>query len=541
MSDELTKQLVDADRQKGGEKKKDLLTGSELRKKAREVKTKKKGERIKSAKLEKKHQQQIIEASNNHRNKILLENGTLVQSPEGIIQQIEKSCVYMYPKMFREIIDEEDDDYDNLRGVSTTKDNTNISTINDDTTVIMPTVEDFGALCAEKEGWRAVLTRSMNSLLPESSTATFRVMTSKQEKLNYFVTCLAAQFVSLSSYEPVDMTSYLTGYSWHDAVDEVLISQYEALKQAMENWDPKNVSLQTVIGHKPIDNGKSSCISYHDGKHIGILTAAMCAFHVRSLTQREESQKEIFKHLSKDAEDAIERYINRDIEEYKILVSKIIQGKGIKDRGKATKELMKLSVVMKCNIQEIHQGFQSFFETQDEYQMLIIQKTNEEGLSKLMELRHKYHQLAQYGHAEFYDGVYATIRDINKLSGVSFEETPLKDAHVLRRYFDLQLPMMPWLENYGRLIGSHPMLDLGDKMTVTKHILHGCESKNHKIGYLRALRGLSETIDLQSINLLLDKHSQKILKSPDVRYHLDLNEESFLIEYTAKVTNYLLS
>ena len=68
VSDELTKQLVDADRQKGGEKKKDLLTGSELRKKAREVKTKKKGERIKSAKLEKKHQQQIIEASNNHRN-----------------------------------------------------------------------------------------------------------------------------------------------------------------------------------------------------------------------------------------------------------------------------------------------------------------------------------------------------------------------------------------------------------------------------------------------------------------------------------------
>merc|ERR1712023_343813 len=102
-------------------------------------------------------------------------------------------------------------------------------------------------------------------------------------------------------------------------------------------------------------------------------------------------------------------------------------------------------------------------------------------------MRHRYHQLAQYGHAEFYDGVYATIRDINKLSGVSFEETILKDAYVLRRYFDLQLPMMPWLENYGRLIGSHPMLDLGDKMTVTKHILHGCESKNHKVGYLRAL------------------------------------------------------
>ena len=146
----------------------------------------------------------------------------------------------------------------------------------------------------------------------------------------------------------------------------------------------------------------------------------------------------------------------------------------------------------------------------------------------------------------YYDGIYTAAKEVYKLSNMRLEGNqyhpgPLGDAEVLKRYFDLQLPSGPWLEHYGRLIGSHPLLDLNDKVAVTKHLLQGCESQKSQLGYFRALRGFSEVINLQSIILQLDKNCQKVLNSPDVKYHLGLNEQSFLGKHTAKVVNYLIS
>ena len=62
VSDDLAKQLESAGTPVGAEKKKDLMTGAELRKKAKELKSKTKGKKIKSARLEK--QQQRALASN---------------------------------------------------------------------------------------------------------------------------------------------------------------------------------------------------------------------------------------------------------------------------------------------------------------------------------------------------------------------------------------------------------------------------------------------------------------------------------------------
>ena len=64
-------------------------------------------------------------------------------------------------------------------------------------------------------------------------------------------------------------------------------------------------------------------------------------------------------------------------------------------------------------------------------------------------------------HDNRYNGVYVQAKEIYKLSGLAAEghrNYPLREVKALRRYFELQLPFAPYLENWGRLVASHPGL-----------------------------------------------------------------------------------
>ena len=252
ISDDLSRQLSSENRQKGGRKEVDVLTGSELRKKAKELKTKKKGEKMKAMKLEKKHRLQLLETNTKNNDKIFLRSGIPIKSPKEIINHVENACVYMYPKMFREIVDEDDDDFDDIMGVKVYENA--MGHIKTDQKANKTEAMDFINFCSEEEGWRNILT-------PPSSLQ-FETMKSVQEKLNYFTMCLTAQFITLTSHDPIDVNSFLTGHCWHDDVDEVLTRQYEALKAMMENWDAQKVSCQTVTDHTKMMN-----VECHDDIH----------------------------------------------------------------------------------------------------------------------------------------------------------------------------------------------------------------------------------------------------------------------------------
>merc|ERR1711871_1170180 len=202
-------------------------------------------------------------------------------------------------------------------------------------------------------------------------------------------------------------------------------------------------------------------------------------------------------NLAEEVEALIEKHLKREIQEYKLLVDKIISSSNDKERGITVKELLKLTAVMKCTIEEICSGFKCFLDIQDNDELDQIKEMSGNRISYVKELKRKYHDMAMGSNAMYYDGIYTAAKEVYKLSNMRLEGDqshpgPLGDAEVLKRYFDLQLPSGPWLEHYGRLIGSHPLLDLNDKVAVTKHLLQGCESQKSQLGYFRALRGFSE-------------------------------------------------
>ena len=177
--------------------------------------------------------------------------------------------------------------------------------------------------------------------------------------------CLAAQFVTMSSYSPIDLSSYLTGHCWHDRDEEVLICQYEALKKAMESWDARDVSLRTVVDHTTMEDGNFGYLCFHDCKYMGMLASSLCAFSIQSSIQKEESKRTKFMNLAEEVEALIEKHLKREIQEYKLLVDKIISSSNDKERGITVKELLKLTAVMKCTIEEICSGFKCFLDIQD--------------------------------------------------------------------------------------------------------------------------------------------------------------------------------
>lgn len=134
-----------------------------------------------------------------------------------------------------------------------------------------------------------------------------------------------------------------------------------------------------------------------------------------------------------------------------------------------------------------------------------------------------------------YDGLFGQAKRIYSqlLSAEGHRNYPLREAKCLRKHFELQLPLSPWLENWGRAIGTHPKLTYSDRVAIIKQLLRGCDSDSkawcvpNQIGYYRALHGISSTVDLEKISRDLDKDCRRVLKEHNMRLHLDLSDEAF--------------
>jgi len=74
-----------------------------------------------------------------------------------------------------------------------------------------------------------------------------------------------------------------------------------------------------------------------------------------------------------------------------------------------------------------------------------------------------------------------------------------------------------------RLVASHPGIDHEEKISIVRQLIRGCDSSSktwcvpNQVGYYRALRGISEVMNIETIAADLDKVS---LYSAYYRIHL---------------------
>ena len=79
---------------------------------------------------------------------------------------------------------------------------------------------------------------------------------------------------------------------------------------------------------------------------------------------------------------------------------------------------------------------------------------------------------------ERFGGEYAKAKAIYKelISAEGHRNYPLREPKCLRMTVDLQLPLSPWLEHWGRLVAVHPALSHEEKIQVARQLLRGCDS-----------------------------------------------------------------
>ena len=296
--------------------------------------------------------------------------------------------------------EEEEEEEDNIPGIENTSSSSLVSLAS----------ESLSSLAAGPMGWKSILT-SPKALLRSTDLPT------EEERIDYFALCLASHFSTVATYVPTDVDSKIRGHCWNDPSHTVLLKQLEVLFHAME-WDVKGASKKALL----LPNNE--LVSGHDGEFLGILCGAWGAFlRIKDFSTADRIQERIELELNKEAK----------------LFTALRKSKSSPEIDTA---MLKLASIMTHNVGDVDQGL-SYWEA--------AEKTHPDKYSLYSRLAHERN--------DRFGGEFLRAKHIYKelVSAEGHRNYPLREARCLRRSPEFMLPLGPWYERWGRLIGMHPV------------------------------------------------------------------------------------
>lgn len=488
-----------------------IKTGSELRKQKRVEETKKRNKDFQKYNKQGNNQLKLSkDKSDVNKTRFRLGNGLEVLTAESLLGLVRSTAPFLFPdSALRVVIDE--DEYDmsvDDQAYSSSNEKTNN---HEDISMLKQSKsrDSLAKLSVGKYGWREILLSP--SLSPSDNP-------SPEERVDYFALCLASHFATVATYVPTDVDSKIRGHCWYDPDEEVLLKQFEVLKNALD-WDIEEVS-QRVVWIPSVDDKQP--ISGHHGEWLGCLAGAWgCGLRIGNKQMYEEAEYLIHKELAREA-----------------VAFKYIREESLLDPSiEKTTKLLQLSAILTHNVGDVDQGL-SYWITSPNYTNDIKKyKLSTDIVNKMMQAQTKYSKLAHDDISRFH-GEFHRAKAIYKelLSAEGHRNYPLREAKCLRNSMDLALPLGPWLSSWGRLVASHPMINEEDLLIILKQLIRGCNSQSkgwcvpNQIGYFRAIHGISRSTNFESLTKSLDKECKAFLKEHDMRQHLSLSEESFSLK-----------
>lgn len=523
---------------------------------------------IKSKKSQQQQQQQQVV-------RFRLGNGVEVLTANQLMSLVKSTSPYLFPESAPKLIlddtyddedDEEDDeDDDNVGGSAGNKaagrsrgggEQADASTSLAST--LQSSHQDQGIDASNKihsltlsrgpMGWLEILrSKELLASLPPCDSP------SPQQRIDYYALCMSAHFATVATYVPTDVDSKIRGHCWFDPDESVLKSQFEILKNAL-SWDVDSVSKRT-IRLKEID--KDQPISGHNGEWLGVLAGALGSFLRNGHAD-----------LAKEAEVLIEKELEREAQAFRYLRS-------LKPTVLANTVLLKMSSIITHNVGDLDQGL-SYWEgttTNSNNNNTTSTTTTTTNMSQgkrdgdgnaisdsssinpitptfkdisHVKLCQKFSRLA-HERPERFGGEFLRAKRVYKelIAAEGHRHYPLREPKCLRTTPDLMLPLGPWLENWGRIIATHPGLSHEDRLNVVRQLLRGCDSNSkgwcvpNQVGYYRALSGIASVTSMERLAKDLDKECLSVLKSHDVRMHLGISEQAFATKLGARARDLL--
>lgn len=349
-------------------------------------------------------------------------------------------------------------------------------------------------------GWLDIL-RSQSLPQPSESPP-------KEDRIDYFTLCLACHFASVATYVPTDVDSKIRGHCWFDPDEDVLVEQFEVLKNALK-WDVTSVSKRAVLVpgfHDPI--------SGHNGEWLGVLVGAFGAFLRIGRAD-----------LAAEAEQLIASELQREADAFKSL-------RLMKPSNSRDTLILKMSAILTHNVGDVDQGYSYWAD----------------NLKTLPQFA-KYSKLA-HEHFDRFGGEFYRAKVIYKdlLSAEGHRNYPLREAKALRTSPDFMLPIGPWLESWGRTVATHPTIGEEDLLLIMKQLIRGCDSKSkawcvpNQIGYYRAIQGITNSgRNFDRLLKHLDKDCRAFLTQHEMKIQLGITEDAFAAKLGQRVRELLIS
>ena len=176
-------------------------------------------------------------------------------------------------------------------------------------------------------------------------------------------------------------------------------------------------------------------------------------------------------------------------------------------------ELLKLASSLTHNCGDMDQGI-SFWSNHERF----------------LPYRARFARLAHENAAPF-DGTLQIAAALYKhiMSSEGHRHYPLREVRALRGSPDFLLPLGPFLDRWGELLGSHRGLTVDDRAEVLAALLSGCKKIPGQVGYFRAISGFVRALSVPLDQLIkrMPASLRGELKNPEIKRHISLQQASW--------------
>jgi hypothetical protein len=322
-------------------------------------------------------------------------------------------------------------------------------------------------------------------VLANAEDLSSRGLTDQELIEDYFALCLACHHTTVATFVPTDVDAKIRGLLWRHRDGESLRRMFEFTLRWL-NWSIDGISARAT------ELARVGPVSGHNGEQLSVLAGALGAF--LKVSDAEYAER---------ASEAIHGELQREADEFQFAL----------DHKGCELDALRISATLTHNVGDLDQGI-SFWPTAASHDAA----------------RKRFGRLAHENTSPFRGAFQHAARIYKKaMACEGHRHYPLRPVKSLRQSPDLLLPLGPFLDDWGAMIGVHSTLTWQDRADVLAALVHGCRTIAGQRGYFRALHGMAGALqgNLERVIQLTGNRTRADWKDADLRKQIAVPRVSF--------------
>lgn len=303
---------------------------------------------------------------------------------------------------------------------------------------------------------------------------------------DYFYFCMSAHWATAGTFVPTNVDNQIREGLWKH--NEVGAHIDRMAKITIESW---NWDYQDVTNRKSYNPRNGQIMSTHEGTWLSVAIGAYCAL---KKNKREALAQEVAAVILSEVD-----------KEEKLL----LELREIRDHI----NFLRSTALMAHNFGDLDRVIDQWNMPADDPFRLRIYKLG--------------HELN-----ENYSPILAYAGQVNKafLSVENHRHMSMRQPKVLRRSHRFLIPVGPFMDEWGRVLGESQEISMSDKGEIVAAFFEGHKRQNQAYGYARAFRGLTMALPqgLDSLEAHLPFDLMLEIKKSNFKKISDSPEEEFL-------------